>query len=137
MFFTGDIRQIEHPYLDSLSNRLSYLVSRMKGQAIYVHNAWNQGEVPRWQTWRAICCRSLLPEGTNIRQKFQNRHYFEVRHFAYEDGLSNIRRQDRIFVDDAPQRCLTSGTSVPAASTMRSELPSTLTQPTCFCAFQN
>ena len=42
--FTGDIKQIDHPYLDSLSNGLSYLVSRMKGQAIYAHITLEKGE---------------------------------------------------------------------------------------------
>ena len=44
MVFTGDIQQIDHPYLDSLSNGLSYLVSRMMGQAIYAHVTLEKGE---------------------------------------------------------------------------------------------
>lgn len=42
--FTGDIRQIDHPYLDSLSNGLTYLINRMKGQAIYSHVMLEKGE---------------------------------------------------------------------------------------------
>jgi len=42
--FTGDIRQIDHPYLDSLSNGLTYLINRMKGQSIYAHVALEKGE---------------------------------------------------------------------------------------------
>jgi PhoH-like ATPase len=42
--FTGDIQQIDHPYLDSLSNGLSYLISRMVGQAIYAHITLQKGE---------------------------------------------------------------------------------------------
>lgn len=42
--FTGDIRQIDHPYLDSLSNGLTYLINRMKGQAIYAHVTLEKGE---------------------------------------------------------------------------------------------
>jgi PhoH-like ATPase len=34
---TGDIEQIDNPYLDNSSNGLSYLVERMKGQAIAGH----------------------------------------------------------------------------------------------------
>jgi hypothetical protein len=30
--FTGDIFQIDHPYLDSHSNGLSYLIEKMQGQ---------------------------------------------------------------------------------------------------------
>jgi len=42
--FTGDIHQIDHPYLDSLSNGLSYLISRMVGQSIYAHITLEKGE---------------------------------------------------------------------------------------------
>lgn len=42
--FTGDIQQIDHPYLDSLSNGLSYLISRMTGQPIYSHITLEKGE---------------------------------------------------------------------------------------------
>jgi len=41
---TGDIHQIDHPYLDSLSNGLSYLIDRMKGQKIYAHIGLEKGE---------------------------------------------------------------------------------------------
>jgi len=34
---TGDIFQIDHPYLNTRSNGLSYLIDRMKGQSIYAH----------------------------------------------------------------------------------------------------
>lgn len=42
--FTGDIQQIDHPYLDSLSNGMSYLIDRMVGQPIYGHVALEKGE---------------------------------------------------------------------------------------------
>jgi PhoH-like ATPase len=42
--FTGDIQQIDHPYLDSLSNGLSYLINRMVGQSIYAHITLEKGE---------------------------------------------------------------------------------------------
>ncbi|MCA9191643.1 MAG: PhoH family protein [Planctomycetales bacterium] len=42
--FTGDIRQIDHPYLDSRSNGLSYLISRMVGQTLYSHITLEKGE---------------------------------------------------------------------------------------------
>ena len=35
--FTGDIQQIDHPYLDKRSNGLTYLISRMKNQDMYAH----------------------------------------------------------------------------------------------------
>jgi PhoH-like ATPase len=41
---TGDIRQIDQPYLDALSNGLSYLIHRMMGQPIYGHVTLEKGE---------------------------------------------------------------------------------------------
>jgi len=37
MIFTGDIQQIDSPYLDSCSNGLSYLIDKMKGQELFAH----------------------------------------------------------------------------------------------------
>ena len=42
--FTGDIFQIDHPYLDSHSNGLSYLIDKMRGQDIYSHITMQKGE---------------------------------------------------------------------------------------------
>lgn len=42
--FTGDIYQIDQPYLDARSNGLSYLISRMVGQPIYAHVTLEKGE---------------------------------------------------------------------------------------------
>ena len=42
--FTGDINQIDTPYLDSQSNGLSYLIDKFKGQAIYSHINLEKGE---------------------------------------------------------------------------------------------
>lgn len=44
MVFTGDIFQIDHPYLDSQSNGLSYLIEKMQGQKIYAHINLEKGE---------------------------------------------------------------------------------------------
>ena len=44
MIFTGDIFQIDHPYLDSQSNGLSYLIEKMQGQKIYAHINLEKGE---------------------------------------------------------------------------------------------
>ena len=44
IIFTGDIQQIDHPYLDSLSNGLSYLINRMVGQPLYAHVTLEKGE---------------------------------------------------------------------------------------------
>jgi PhoH-like ATPase len=42
--FTGDINQIDQPYLDSLSNGLSYLINRFTGQNMYTHITLQKGE---------------------------------------------------------------------------------------------
>lgn len=42
--FTGDLHQIDHPYLDALSNGLSHLVNRMKKQSLYAHVTLEKGE---------------------------------------------------------------------------------------------
>jgi PhoH-like ATPase len=42
--FTGDIFQIDHPYLDSQSNGLSYLIAKMRGQKLYAHINLEKGE---------------------------------------------------------------------------------------------
>jgi len=44
MIFTGDIQQIDSPYLDEKSNGLSYLADRMKGQDIFAHVNLVKGE---------------------------------------------------------------------------------------------
>jgi PhoH-like ATPase len=42
--FTGDIFQIDHPYLDSHTNGLSYLIEKMRGQKLYAHITLEKGE---------------------------------------------------------------------------------------------
>jgi PhoH-like ATPase len=44
LVFTGDIFQIDHPYLNSHSNGLSYLIEKMQGQSIYAHINLTKGE---------------------------------------------------------------------------------------------
>ena len=44
MIFTGDIEQIDSPYLDAGSNGLSYLSDKMKGQDIFAHVNLVKGE---------------------------------------------------------------------------------------------
>ncbi|MCK4664487.1 MAG: PhoH family protein [Bacteroidales bacterium] len=44
IIFTGDIEQIDSPYLDTKSNGLSYLSDRMKGQNIFAHINLIKGE---------------------------------------------------------------------------------------------
>ncbi len=42
--FTGDIFQIDHPYLNTQSNGLSYLIEKMRGQKLYAHINLEKGE---------------------------------------------------------------------------------------------
>ncbi len=42
--FTGDIYQIDTPYLDSQSNGLSYLIDRLKDHELYAHITLEKGE---------------------------------------------------------------------------------------------
>ena len=44
VIFTGDIHQIDHPYLDKRSNGLTYLISRMKGEDVFAHINLEKGE---------------------------------------------------------------------------------------------
>lgn len=44
MIFTGDIYQIDTPYLDSQSNGLSYLIDKLKDQPLYAHITLEKGE---------------------------------------------------------------------------------------------
>jgi len=41
---TGDIYQIDHPYLDTQSNGLSYLIDRFQGEKLYSHINLEKGE---------------------------------------------------------------------------------------------
>ena len=44
MVFTGDLQQIDSPYLDSQSNGLAYMIDKMKGQNIFGHVNLMKGE---------------------------------------------------------------------------------------------
>jgi PhoH-like ATPase len=44
IIFTGDIYQIDTPYLDSQSNGLSYLIDKIKNHPIYAHIRLEKGE---------------------------------------------------------------------------------------------
>ncbi len=44
VILTGDIRQIDTPYLDENSNGLSYVIERLKGSPLYCHITLAKGE---------------------------------------------------------------------------------------------
>ncbi|MDH6359169.1 PhoH family protein [Parabacteroides sp. PF5-9] len=44
MIFTGDIQQIDSPYLDAQSNGLAYMIDKMKGQELFAHVNLIKGE---------------------------------------------------------------------------------------------
>jgi len=42
--FTGDVHQIDTPYLDEESNGLSYIIDRLKGSSLFAHITLAKGE---------------------------------------------------------------------------------------------
>jgi len=42
--FTGDVHQIDTPYLDEHSNGLAYIIDKLKGQSLYAHVKLERGE---------------------------------------------------------------------------------------------
>lgn len=44
IIFTGDVHQIDTPYLDENSNGLAYLIDRVKGQKLFAHVRLEKGE---------------------------------------------------------------------------------------------
>ncbi|MCI4668847.1 MAG: PhoH family protein [Bacteroidia bacterium] len=44
LIFTGDIHQIDTPYLDAQSNGLSYIIDKLKGNHLYAHVTLEKGE---------------------------------------------------------------------------------------------
>ena len=42
--FTGDVRQIDTPYLDEESNGLTYIIDRLKGSDLFAHMTLSKGE---------------------------------------------------------------------------------------------
>ena len=44
IIFTGDVFQIDTPYLDAKSNGLSYLIDRLRGHSLYAHVNLEKGE---------------------------------------------------------------------------------------------
>lgn len=44
IIFTGDIHQIDTPYMDEQSNGLSYLIDKLKGQDLFAHIKLEKGE---------------------------------------------------------------------------------------------
>lgn len=44
IIFTGDVHQIDTPYLDAQSNGLSYIIDKIKGNKLYAHITLSKGE---------------------------------------------------------------------------------------------
>jgi PhoH-like ATPase len=44
IILTGDVRQIDTPYLDEQSNGLTYVIDRLKGKNLYCHITLEKGE---------------------------------------------------------------------------------------------
>jgi PhoH-like ATPase len=59
IIFTGDIYQIDTPYLDSQSNGLSTLIDRLKDHELYAHITLEKGNALNLRTWRMSCSSSI------------------------------------------------------------------------------
>ena len=57
MVFTGDLQQIDSPYLDTQSNGLAYMIDKMKGQNLFAHVNLVKGERSELSNWQATCCK--------------------------------------------------------------------------------
>jgi hypothetical protein len=90
--FTGDIHQIDHAYLDSLSNGLSYLISRMVGQSLV--RPRHVGERRTFRTGRSGE-RALLPTSRNPSRKM--RRYQEIIFVKRQAESSEAERDDSYF----------------------------------------
>ena len=55
----GDPEQIDHPYLDSASNGLTYIVERFKQEGISGHIMLEKESVPNWHSLQQICYNKL------------------------------------------------------------------------------
>ena len=44
MIFSGDLQQIDSPYLDAQSNGLAYMIDKMNGQDLFAHVNLVKGE---------------------------------------------------------------------------------------------
>ena len=44
IIFTGDINQIDTPYMDEHSNGLTYLIDKLKGHSLFAHIKLEKGE---------------------------------------------------------------------------------------------
>ena len=44
IILTGDVRQIDTPYLDEQSNGMSYVIDRLKGRDLFCHVTLDKGE---------------------------------------------------------------------------------------------
>lgn len=53
IIFTGDIYQIDHPYLDAYSNGLTYLIEKAKDYDKAAHISLEKGERSELSEWAA------------------------------------------------------------------------------------
>lgn len=55
IIFTGDIYQIDTPYLDSQSNGLSFLIDRLRNHKLYAHVTLEKESVRSWPILQMRC----------------------------------------------------------------------------------
>ena len=66
-FLTGDVNQIDTPYLDENSNGLSYIIDKLQGNHLFAHVKLEKGE------------RSEL---ANLGQRTSIRSFVVLKHFS-------------------------------------------------------
>jgi len=59
IIFTGDVRQIDTPYLDSRSNGLSYLIDKSTIMRFMRMFYWKKESARNWQILQMSCCKIL------------------------------------------------------------------------------
>ncbi len=70
MVFTGDIFQIDQPYLDQWSNGLTHLEQKMEGQPLFQHVFLRRGE----RLLRSCCKRQVARYGVFLYLRGLNLH---------------------------------------------------------------
>ena len=57
IILTGDIRQIDTPYLDEQSNGLTYVIDRLRGKNCIATSPWRRASARSWPTWPTTTCK--------------------------------------------------------------------------------
>ena len=61
IILTGDIRQIDTPYLDEQSNGLTYVIDRLRGKNCIATSPSKRASALSWPTWPTTTCKGFDP----------------------------------------------------------------------------